>query len=154
MNEDKSREYFLKRQLLVLTEEMQSILDHAQEGYPHEVVGILAGSRSEHTVLKVLPLINERGETTNRYKVGPLKLMRAEQELEAQGYDILGYYHSHPDHPSRYSEYDKAHALPNLSYLIVSVRSGQAGEIQSWRLREDRSVMDEESVLTLSKKHS
>ena len=151
MSEEQQSEYLLTRELFVLTEEMHSIQEHAQEGYPHEVVGILAGSRAEHMVLKVLPLINERGDTKNRYKVGPLKLMRAEQELESQGYDIVGYYHSHPDHSSRYSEYDKAHALPNLSYLIVSVQQGQAKQIQSWRLREDRSVMDEESVLIRSK---
>ena len=91
----------------------------------------------------------ERAETKNRYKVGPLKLMRAEQALEAQGYEILGYYHSHPDHPARYSGYDKEHALPNMSYLIVSVMEGFAKEIQSWRLREDRCAMDEERIESL-----
>ena len=132
--------------IAIARSELEAICTHAEEGYPHEVVGVLAGSKRQNVISKAHALINERGESKNRYKVGPLQLMRAEQALEAQGYDILGYYHSHPDHPARYSEYDKEHALPNLSYLIVSVQKGEAGEIQSWRLREDRSAMDEEQL--------
>ena len=75
--------------------------------------------------------------------------MRAEQALEAQGHDIIGYYHSHPDHTAQYSEYDKEHALPNMSYLILSVQKGQFSHMKSWRLREDRSAMEPEP-LTIS----
>ena len=71
---------------------------------------------------KIHPLINERADSAhNRYKVSGLVLMRAEQQLEAQGHEIFGYYHS-IRHPSQYSEYDRDHALPNLSYVIVSER--------------------------------
>ena len=136
--------------IAIVRSELEAICAHAEEGYPHEVVGILAGSKAKRAISKAHSLINERGESKNRYKVGPLQLMRAEQALEAQGYEILGYYHSHPDHPARYSEYDKEHALPNLSYLIVSVQKGETGEVQSWRLREDRSVMDEEQLQVIS----
>ena len=66
--------------------------------------------------------------------------MRAEQALESKGLEIVGYYHSHPDHPSQYSEYDREHALPNMSYLIVSIVEGQENTKQSWRLTEDRSL--------------
>ena len=141
-----STAHVLSRALIVQQAELNAIRAHAEQGYPHEVVGILAGSRTQHAVSKVHPLVNERTESTNRYKVGPLKLMRAERQLEVEGYDILGYYHSHPDHSAHYSEYDREHALPNLSYLIVSVKKGQTDEIQSWRLRADRSVMDEEQL--------
>ena len=75
---------------------------------------------------------------------------RASQTLEAEGLEILGYYHSHPNHPSQYSEYDKEHALPNLSYVIVSVNDGEVETIQSWRLAEDRSIMHEEPIQILS----
>ena len=75
-----------------------------------------------------------------------MPLQKAEQALEAEGHDILGYYHSHPDHPSRYSEYDRDHALPNMSYLIVSVLNGEAVETASWRLHEDRSAMSAEPI--------
>jgi proteasome lid subunit RPN8/RPN11 len=127
--------------------EMAKLYAHAEEGYPHEVVGILAGNRQTGELLKVLPLVNERADSAhNRYKVSGLTLMRAEQSLEAEGHDILGYYHSHPDHPSRYSDYDRDHALPNMSYVIVSVMAGTVADTASWRLKEDRSAMDLESI--------
>lgn len=123
---------------------------HASEGFPYEVVGILAGSAATHTVSEVTNLVNERADSAhNRYKVSGLTLHRAQQALEDRGLDILGYYHSHPDHPSRYSDFDRDHALPNLSYVIVSVLQGEVATTQSWRLREDRSAMDEETISLL-----
>ena len=123
------------------------IQEHAKAGYPSEVVGILAGKVSENRVEKVVSLVNERSDTHNRYQVSALVLYRATQKLEDEGYDILGYYHSHPDHPSQYSDYDREHALPNLSYVIVSVQKGEPQQMQSWRLSEDRSEMIEESII-------
>ncbi len=120
---------------------------HTREGYPHEVVGILAGRRADNAVLRVHPLTNERADTPqNRYKVSGLVLARAEQALEAEGLEIVGYYHSHPDHPARYSDYDRDHALPNMSYVIVSVRQGEVADTLSWRLLEDRSAMAAEPL--------
>ena len=133
--------------LRLASAEALRIRQHAENGYPHEVVGILAGDAASATVTRVAHLVNERStEARTRYRVSGLMVMRAEQALEAEGLQVLGYYHSHPDHPSRYSEYDRDHALPNLSYLIVSVRDGASGDMQSWRLRDDRSAMDEETI--------
>ena len=131
----------------------QQIEKHAQAGYPSEVVGILAGSQEELQVQRVQTLENERADTHNRYKVSGLTLYRATQALEAQGFDILGYYHSHPDHPSQYSDYDREHALPNLSYVIISINKGDVGTIQSWRLSEDRTHMIEEA-LEITSRHT
>ena len=120
---------------------------HAEQGFPHEVVGILAGNRAANRVDVVAALVNERADAAhNRYKVSGLALMRAEQALEADGHEIVGYYHSHPDHPARYSEFDRDHALPNMSYVIVSVLGGSVAKTLSWRLQEDRAAMDEESI--------
>lgn len=129
---------------LITNTEIEAIKRHAEQGYPHEVVGILAGKNG--TIEKTVALINERAETHNRYKVSGLMLYRTEEKLRTEGWDILGYYHSHPDHPSQYSEYDKDHALPNMSYMIVSVLQGTSATIQSWRLREDREIMLEETI--------
>jgi len=119
----------------------------AAGGYPHEVCGILAGRRADREVLEVVPLVNERADSpANRYRVDGLLVMKAEQELEARGLEVVGYYHSHPDHPSRYSDYDREHALPNMSYAIVSVMAGEVAETACWRLSEDRSVMDAEQI--------
>lgn len=131
--------------LVIVRAELERLHAHAQEGYPHEVVGILAGD--EGRVTRVVPLINERADSAhNRYLVSGLMLARAEQRLEDEGGAVLGYYHSHPDHPAQYSEYDRDHALPNLSYVIVSVREGRAVDTLSWRLAEDRSVMHPETL--------
>ena len=125
--------------------QMTRMHDHAREGYPHEVVGILAGRNG--VVTQVHPLINERGDSPrNRYQVSGLTLARAEDALVAEGFEVFGYYHSHPDHPARYSDHDREHALPNLSYVIVSVRAGEVVDTLSWRLREDRSAMDAETL--------
>ena len=119
----------------------------AAEGYPHEVVGILAGVRESGSVSEVVPLMNERADSPrNRYRVSGLVMMRAEQAIEAKGLEVVGYYHSHPDHPAKYSEYDRDHALPNMSYVIVSVQQGTPGTTLSWRLVEDRSSMDPEDI--------
>lgn len=123
---------------------------HAGAGHPHEVVGILAGDLASNTVHSVVALVNERADSPrNRYQVSALALMRAEERLVDAGHAILGYYHSHPDHPARYSEYDRDHALPNLSYVIVSVSAEGVRDTRSWRLREDRSAMDPETVVVL-----
>ena len=128
-------------------EQLARLHAHAVKGYPHEVVGILAGNRTTQCVQRVEPLVNERADSpANRYKVGGLVLMDAEQALESEGFEIIGYYHSHPDHPSQYSDFDRDHALPNMSYLITSVVGGEIANTQSWRLLEDRSSMQEEAI--------
>lgn len=132
--------------LQITKSELEKMKQHAEQGYPHEVVGILAGQRQSNLVTEVRNLLNERSDTNNRYQVSALALMRAEQELESRGLEIVGYYHSHPDHSSQYSEYDKEHALPNMSYVILSILQGASNTFQSWRLTEDRNLMLEESI--------
>lgn len=131
---------------------VDAIHAHATEGYPYEVVGILAGTRRAGAVparvSDVAALVNERADSPrNRYAVSGLTVHRAQQALEARGLDILGYYHTHPDHPAIASETDRDHALPNLSYVIVSVRAGAPVDTRSFVLRDDRSAMDEQPVL-------
>lgn len=132
-------------ELTIAGEPLRTIRAHVAEGYPHEVVGILAGRNGR--VERVTALVNERADSPqNRYQVSGLVLMRAEAVLEAEGFTILGYYHSHPDHPAACSDFDRDHALPNLSYVIVSVQRGEPVDFRSWRLREDRSAMDEQPL--------
>ncbi len=129
---------------------LASLHQHARAGYPHEVVGILAGDRGRNTVSRVVSLTNERADRPeDRYHVSGLTLYRAEEALAAEGLEVVGYYHSHPDHPSRYSDFDRDHALPNMAYVITSVVAGAIADTCSWRLRADRSAMDEEPLTTL-----
>ena len=120
---------------------------HVEAGYPYEVVGILAGDPATRRVRRVEALVNENAvDPARRYDVDGLVLLRAESRLDAEGLAVLGYYHSHPDHPSRYSDTDRESALPNLSYAIVSVVGGRVASVQSWRLADDRASMAEEPV--------
>ena len=129
--------------------ELARVHAHAIAGYPHEVVGILAGRRADNVVTRVVSLVNERADSpANRYSVSAIVLYRAEQALEAEGLEVVGYYHSHPDHTARYSDFDRDHALPNMSYVITSVTAGSIADTRSWRLRDDRGAMDEEPILT------
>ena len=85
-------------------------------------------------------------ERRRRFLIGPDDYRRAEARAAERGLDIVGFYHSHPDHPAEPSAFDLAHAWPNLSYAIVSIRGGVPREMRSWRLRADRSGYDEESI--------
>lgn len=122
---------------------------HVVEGYPAEVVGILAGERAGGRVLHVERLVNVQTErAADRYQVDGRALMKAERALEARGLEIVGYYHSHPDHPAMYSDTDRDLALPEMAYLILAVRGPdpRITELRCWRLRPDREAMDEDAV--------
>lgn len=132
-------------QLTLSADALAAMDRHAAAGYPHEVVGVMAGRGGR--VERIAALVNERADRPqDRYQVSGLAVQRAEQALEAEGFEILGYYHTHPDHPARYSDFDRDHALPNLSYVILSVVEGRRVDLRSWRLRDDRSEMDEQPV--------
>jgi proteasome lid subunit RPN8/RPN11 len=122
-----------------------AIRAHGVETYPHECCGALVGRDGE--VTGAVPLLNTTDEgPRRRFLVRPSDYQQAERAADAAGAELLGFYHSHPDHPARPSQYDLDHAWPNFSYIIVSVAAGVAEDMRSWRLREDRSAFDEESL--------
>jgi proteasome lid subunit RPN8/RPN11 len=100
-------------------------------------------------VTGILPLANrfERESRNRRYAIDPTEMMEAEEEAEDLGVDIVGIFHSHPDHPPRPSEFDLAWAMPWYSYIITSVSEGKAIESRSWRLADDRSSFVEEQLV-------
>jgi proteasome lid subunit RPN8/RPN11 len=100
----------------------------------------------------ILPIHNAREETArhNRYLITAEDMLRGEQEAMRRGLDVIGVYHSHPDHPNRPSEFDREWALPWYSYVITSVQSGKADGSRSWRLSEDRSLFEEEQIQVTS----
>lgn len=134
------------------------IRDHGARDYPNECCGVLLGKTNgdakevwEAVALKnlrmdssraqeILPVENPGRETErNRFLIDPLEQLRVEKNARARGLEVLGYYHSHPDHPARPSEYDREHAWPWYSYVILSVRGGMPEEITSWVLSDDRA---------------
>ena len=89
------------------------------------------------------PLANRRNDSPrNRFEVTPGDVQLAEKTAREKNIDLIGWYHSHPDAPARPSEFDREHAWPWYSYIIVSVQSGQPRDMTSWRLRDDRSAYD------------
>ncbi len=97
---------------------------------------------------ELLPLGDPGRETEkNRFLIDPLDQLRVEKEARKRGLDVLGYYHSHPDHPARPSNYDRDHAWPWYSYVIIAVEKGTPKELTSWVLVEDRSAFDPEVVV-------
>jgi proteasome lid subunit RPN8/RPN11 len=122
-----------------------AIRTHGREAFPHECCGALLGRDGVVQQAHALPNTTEEGPR-RRFLVRPDDYRVAEQQAGAAGLDLLGFYHSHPDHPARPSQFDLDHAWPSFSYVIVSVMSGEDRLLTSWRLKDDRSVFDEESV--------
>jgi len=135
--------------LRLLTDVRQAIREHGAHGYPHEVCGALLGREVAaggnglaglREVTAVLPLENRRDDSPrNRFSVTAEDVLRAERAADERSLELLGWYHSHPDHPARPSEFDREHAWPWYSYVILSVAQREPGEMTSWRLADDRS---------------
>lgn len=136
----------------VSPEQRREMEAHAEEAYPHECCGILIGSETGgiKKVSAVLRSGNLRDDSPqNRYLIDPREFMKADRQARDAGQDIVGIYHSHPDHPSKPSEFDREHAWPYYSYIIFSVRAGKVADARCWLLEEDRSAFTEEAAAGL-----
>jgi len=123
----------------------EAIRLHGAETYPNECCGALYGTDGVVTATFALPNMTEEGPR-RRFLVRPEDYRAAEQRATELGGELVGFYHSHPDHPARPSQYDLDHAWPFFSYVIVSVRGGTPEDMTSWRLRDDRSAFDPEDL--------
>ena len=135
--------------LEIAPELLVSLQNNGEKAYPEEGAGFLLGLDGEvRRVLSLLPLPNarEREARYNRYILTPQDYLAGEREAERQKLLLLGVFHSHPDHPNQPSDYDRDWAQPFFSYVITSVKAGQAVASRSWRLLEDRSAFVEEPV--------
>jgi len=135
---------------LRLSDEMVArIRGHAAETYPYECCGALLGRDAEDAreVAELLPLPNRREDSPrNRFSMTAEDVREAERAARSRGHDVVGWYHSHPDHPAQPSEYDRELAWPWYSYVIVSVRAGVPLGIVSWRLSDDRRRFEQEEL--------
>jgi len=135
--------------LVISPRHLQTIGRHAMASYPDECCGVLIGrALDDSTVVeRLLSVGNERQDSRhNRYLISPETVLAAQKEARALGLDIVGYYHSHPDHPARPSDFDREHAWPWVSYLIVSLEGRRVVDTRSWRLNDDRASFDEEVI--------
>ncbi len=140
--------------MLRLSSELEkNIRTDGEAAYPNECCGVLIGEVDNEgikTVKSTLTIDNAREdvEQYHRFLITPEDMMKAEQTARSMKLDVIGFYHSHPDHPSKPSGYDKDHALPFYSYVIVSVDKGKAQILYSWELINDRSDFAQEKVIT------
>ena len=87
-------------------------------------------------------------ERSHRFLIEPLKIKEFEERAAERDMDVLGFYHSHPDHPAEPSRYDREHAWPFYSYVIASVGENGVKDLRSWVLRDDRSGYEEEPIVS------
>jgi proteasome lid subunit RPN8/RPN11 len=130
-----------EHRIAVSTAVDDAIRRHGEETYPHECCGALVG-HGPVTATVPLPNTTEEGPR-RRFLVRPEDYRMAEKRATELGGELLGFYHSHPDHPARPSQYDLDHAWPTFAYIIVAVGAGRAGDMTAWWLKDDRSSFEE-----------
>jgi proteasome lid subunit RPN8/RPN11 len=139
--------------LQISNELLQRIHAHGQDAYPEEGAGLLLGqvTAGGKIVERLLEFTNAREQSArhNRYLLTAEDVLHGEMEAARLDLEVIGVFHSHPDHPNRPSEFDRDWAMPFLSYVITSVQSGKAVESRSWLLSEDRSSFTEETIILL-----
>lgn len=133
------------------TVDQDRIRQHGEADFPHECCGLLVGhfaADGSKQVVEIMPISNAREEEAkrNRFLITPEELMRGEQAAREKGFDVIGFYHSHPDHPAIPSQFDIDHAWPIYSYVIVSVMKGESADLTSWELDPDAGQFDAEEI--------
>jgi proteasome lid subunit RPN8/RPN11 len=125
---------------------------HASSTYPEECCGLLVGvfgeeEKTKHVKeAKSMSNVFEKKERYHRFTIDPKEFMQAESAAEGRGLEIVGIYHSHPNAPAKPSEFDKTHAWPSLSYLVMELREGKIVETKSWLLKDDRTEFEPEKI--------
>jgi len=130
---------------------LEAVREHGREAYPEECCGALLGVNhgQDIHVKRVERLVNSRtGDRRRRYTIDPKEYARVEALASQAGLSLLGFYHSHPDHPAVPSDYDREHALPFFHYLVVAVAAGVPGKAAAWTLSEDRGVFQRETLVS------
>jgi proteasome lid subunit RPN8/RPN11 len=141
---------------LVLSPELHRQIEREGSGaFPNECCGILVGkdlkdARGElRLVRKLVQGKNafEADEQYHRFSIDPRAQLKAEREAAAEGLTVLGFYHSHPNHPARPSAYDRDHGWPFYSYVIVSIQDGKPERMTSWVLNEQSNEFEQQEII-------
>ena len=127
----------------------EEIREHGREAYPEECCGALLGTADNGSALvaRIARMENaRREERRRRYVIEPLEYARVERQADSESLSVLGFYHSHPDHPAVPSEYDREHGFPFFHYIVLSVGAGVPGEAASFVLSDDRGAFEREEI--------
>lgn len=138
--------------IFISEEQIVEIKQHGERAFPFECCGLLIGNfgeQGEKTVAEIFPVENAKEEAArhNRSLITPRELMRGERYARSKKLEVVGNYHSHPDHPAIPSQFDLDHALPVWSYVIVSTLKGKAADLRSWEMENDRTKFNEEEII-------
>lgn len=153
--------------LKLAVEHLRAICAHAQSTYPDECCGLLLGKNTQDgkTLVEVMAMENAwsassvesfaeidasldpGADKNSHYTIAPEVMLQVQKESRDRGLDIIGIYHSHPDHPAIPSQFDQVCAWQTYSYIIVSVPQGKAGELQSWSLDDNHQFQPEEIIV-------
>ena len=127
---------------------LKAISLHGEATFPNECCGFLYGDEtSGRQITHSEPIPNSKdGDQRRRFEISPLDYIKAEQFALENNIQLLGIYHSHPNHPAIASEHDLAKALPFFSYVIISVIEGKYKNVKSWKLYDEKRAFHEEEV--------
>ncbi len=150
--------------LKLYSHHFQAIQAHAESTYPEECCGLILGKLSSgtKTLIDVIPTENSwdteafdafqaiegsaalESSKRSRFSIAPDVMLKAQKDARDRNLNIIGIYHSHPDHPAVPSEFDRAIAWQQYSYIIVSVQQGKACDLKSWSLDDNHQFQPEE----------
>ena len=138
--------------LKIETAQLDQMIRQVETTYPNEGGGLLIGHVDDagaKVVDEVRVFENQREieEQHHRILITDRLVREAEEYADARDKLLIGFFHSHPDQPARPSEFDREHALPWWSYVIISVQQGRAAQVLSWQLRDDRSQFEAEELI-------
>ena len=149
-------DYGVKMNTIYLTEEIiNQISKHGESDYPNECCGFILGDfiDEESRGIEYLPATNTKEENRERrFLIDPMAYQKAEDKADERGLSVISIVHSHPDHPDKPSEFDREHAWPGFSYIIISVQNGNAVSYRSWQLNADRKFFIEENIKIIKEK--
>jgi proteasome lid subunit RPN8/RPN11 len=130
-----------------LRRQMQAM---GEAAYPNEGCGIFLGTPGEEaTVSEVRPATNLREDRArDRYIMDPRAIIQAERDAENLGLEVVGFWHTHPDHPARPSQYDADHAWPDYFYVIMAVHGGRMVDVTGWVLETESPPRFREEALS------
>ncbi|MEK6223999.1 MAG: M67 family metallopeptidase [Thermodesulfobacteriales bacterium] len=129
----------------VLKSAYDGMIKHAEAGFPHEICGVMIGSNGDITHYKECGNLNtERAH--DRYELDPVSFKEADEWARENNMEILGIYHSHPDHPSKASETDRQRGWPDWIYIIFSIMGGKYSDARAWVLEDFDAQFNEEEI--------
>lgn len=141
--------FFTKKSTIHIPKNVyEEIIAHAKDSYPNECCGLLVGNNiAAKKVFYSHRAANVNKErAADRYIIDPNEIHLIDRQARTEGLDLLGFYHSHPDHPDRPSDFDREWGQPGYSYVIIAVKGGKDVSIKSWTFIEDGSPFKEEGI--------